>query len=64
MCQEQRDGLYSNRTAIGMMILPNDYPREACDLPCISLQKANTYLGMCILCADIEKSLPSGLFFG
>jgi len=29
MCHGQRDGLYSNRTATGMMIIPNDYPREA-----------------------------------
>jgi hypothetical protein len=29
MGQGQRDGLYSNRTATGMMLIPNDYPREA-----------------------------------
>jgi hypothetical protein len=29
MCHGQRDGLYSNRTATGMVIIPNDYLREA-----------------------------------
>jgi hypothetical protein len=29
MCHGQRDGLYSNRTATGIMIIPNDYLREA-----------------------------------
>jgi excisionase family DNA binding protein len=29
MCNGQRDALYSNRTATGMMSIPNDYHREA-----------------------------------
>src|SRR5689334_22334211 len=29
MCNGKIDGLYSNRTATGMMSIPNAYPREA-----------------------------------
>jgi hypothetical protein len=49
MDRGQRDALYSNRTATGMMSIPNDYPGETMRLPCIALQKEIKDVGICLL---------------